>query len=357
MVPDARFWAGRPVCVTGGTGFLGMHLVRELLAAGARVRVLALPCPADHPLLALKGIDCTFGDVCDLATVRSALAGCTTIFHVAGLVALGGAALERVFPVHVRGTQNVLEAAEPDATVVHTSSVVTVGASRLPDLLTEDNPFNLERLRVAYVQAKRAAEQLALAAAAAGQRVIVTNPSYLIGPDDRSRSGIGRFSKRFWTGRMPLAPPGGINLADVRDVARGHLLAAERGRSGQRYILAGENHDFKSFMGRMAEVAGLQPRALARVPYWALILVARLSEAWAWLRHADPYPALQHARMNRFFWFYRCDRAQRELGYRPRPLSSTLVDTHAWYGGHGRLRPRGLKRWWARPAPRQARAA
>jgi dihydroflavonol-4-reductase len=343
--------------VTGGTGFLGMHLVRELLALRARVRVLALPCPADHPLRGLQDIDCIFGDVCDAATVRRAVAGCSTVFHTAGLVALGGAALESVYPVHILGTQNVLQAADPDATVVHTSSVVTVGASRRPELLTEKTPFNLQRLQVNYVQAKRTSEQMALAAAAAGQRIIVTNPGYLLGPDDRSRAGMGRFSKRFWTGRMPLAPPGGLNLADVRDVARGHLLAAEHGRPGQRYILGGENHDFISFMRLLAEVAGVRPRLMLRSPYWTMLLVARMSEALAWLTHVEPFPALQHVRLNRFFWFYRSDRALQELGYRPRPLILTLVDTHGWYAAEGRLRLRGFRRWWVRANPRPARAA
>jgi dihydroflavonol-4-reductase len=337
MALNRDFWAGKRVCVTGGTGFLGYHLVRQLLNLRARVTVLALPPAADHPIRSQPHLAAVFGDICDLATVRRAVAGSELVFHTAGLVSAWGPALARMHAIHVEGTRNVLEALPLWARLVHTSSVVAVGASRTGEPLTEQSPFNLQRLRVAYVAAKRAAEELALDAAAHGRDVVVTNPGYLLGPEDLERSVMGRFCVRFWKGRVPFAPPGGLSLVDVRDVARGHLLSAERGRAGRRYILTGENQTFATFLARLAEAGGLRPRVRLTLPCWTLALLAGLAEGRAWLTGREPYPSSQHARMNRYFWFYHSERAAAELEYQARPLADTLADTHAWYAGRGLL--------------------
>jgi dihydroflavonol-4-reductase len=354
--PDPAFWCGKQVCVTGGTGFLGYPIVRQLVGLGARVRSLALPPATAHPLLGQSKVVNVFGDVRDPEVVARAVAGCEVIFHTAGVVAAWGPALERMHSVHVEGTRVVLAAAEPDARLVHTSSIVAVGASCTPQPLDEDSPFGLDDLAVDYVHAKRAAEQLALAAAAGGRHVVVTNPGYLVGPEDFERSIMGRFCVRFWKGRIPIAPPGGYNLVDVRDVARGHLLAAQFGQPGRRYILGGFNHTFREFMARLAEAAGMSPRAIPGVPWWTLGAAAGLAECRAWLVGREPYPALQHVRLNRYYWFCRSDRAAAELGYRCRPLAESLADTYRWHASHGAVRLRGINRWWMRPRPELAAA-
>src|SRR5205085_7315411 len=160
--------------------------------------------------------------------VGRAAAGCSVVFHAAGVTAVWGPALERMWSVHTAGTHAVLGAAG-SSRVVHTSSIVAIGASRDGTPLDEDAPFNLDRLAIPYVHAKRKAEQEALGAARRGQDVVVVNPAYLVGPGDHEGSIMGRLCVRFWKGRLLLAPPGGINLVDVRDAARGHLLAAEHG--------------------------------------------------------------------------------------------------------------------------------
>ena len=184
----------------------------------------------------------------------------------------------------------------------------------------------------------------------------MTNPGYLVGPEDFERSVMGRFCVRYWRGMLPFSPPGGVNLVDVRDVARGHLLAAERGRPGRRYILGGENRTFIEFMAALAEVVGFRPGPRRSSPTGASppspvavrpVMVSR--------RH--PYPALQHARLNRYHWFYRSDRACAELGYTSRPLGESLADTFRWYSSRKTLKPRGPGRWWMRPEPRPGRAA
>lgn len=347
MQPNRLFWAGRYVCVTGGSGFLGYHLVEQLLALNARVRVLALPCREDHPLRG-RPVETVFGDVRQRNTVRRAVAGCSVVFHTAGIVAVSGPALASIHSVHVDGTRQVLAAADRNATVVHTSSVVTVGASRDRQALTEASPFNLHDLRVDYVQAKRAAEELALEAARLGQRVVVTNPAYLVGPGDYERSELGRLCARFWKGQMLVVPPGGYNFVDVRDAARGHLLAVEHGQAGRRYILGGHNHSFPEFFALLAEAGGREPWTALRLPGWTLAALACLATGRERLTGKPAFPSFQHLRLNRFFWYSRSDRAATELGYCPRPLPETLADTYRWQVERGLPGPRGLNGWWMR---------
>lgn len=357
MKTSASFWTGRQVCVTGGTGFLGGHLVQQLLQRDAHVRVLALPPAPDHPLISGPRVEHVFGDLLDPATVRRAVADCTIIFHTAGLVATWGSALQRMHDVHVEGTRNVLACAEPQARIVHTSSVLAVGASTSAEPVTEESPFNLGTLPVDYVQAKRAAEDLALSAADQGLKVIVTNPSFLIGPEDHQHSILGRLCLRFWKGRVLLAPPGGINVVDVRDVAHGQLLAAEHGQPGRRYLLGGEDYSMKDFLGLLAQVAGFRPRSLPALSLWQMALLAYLAEARAWLTKREPFPSFQDLHISRRFCYCRSDRACAELGYTHRPLRETLADTYRWHCANTGARPRGVNRWWMRPQVSHDRAA
>jgi dihydroflavonol-4-reductase len=347
MRPDPAYWTGRQVCVTGGTGFLGYHVVRALGEVGARVRVFAFNPPTDHPVRGFPHAEIAAGDVLDPASVRAAIAGCSVVIHAAGIVAVWGPALTRMWPVHVDGTRHVLDALEPGARLVHTSSIVAVGASGNRRVLDEDSPFNLRGLRLAYVQAKRAAEELALGS---GEDVVGVNPGYLLGPEDYDHSVMGQLCHRYWRGRAPIAPPGGLNLVDVRDVAVGHLLAAERGVRGRRYILGGENHDYPSFLQLMAEVAGFRPRLVPRVPGPLFTAAAALNEIRGRIRGRVPYPSLAHARLNRYFWFVSSDRARTELGYEPRTVRESLADAYRWFAARERLRPRGINRWLLRPA-------
>ena len=343
------FWQGRQVCVTGGGGFLGFHLVQLLRERGARVRTFGLPPRGEHPLLRRDDVDNHFGDVLDAAAVSRAVRDCEVIFHTAGLVAVWGPALAKMHAVHLEGTRHVLAAAAPAARIVHTSSVVAVGATRDGTPLDEDALFNLQHLRVDYVHAKRRAEEIALQAAEQGRDVVVVNPGYLLGTEDHEGSVMGRICMRAWKGRMLMAPPGGLNFVDVRDVALGHLRAAERGKRGRRYILGNENLAVAGFLRRLAAVAGLRPRCLPRTPYWFVHLCARLGETRGWWSGREPYPSLQQTRMNGYYWHYRSDRARRELGYAPRPLDETLSDAYRWHFAQKPWALRSFNRWWMRP--------
>jgi len=345
---DPAYWSGRTVCVTGGTGFLGYHVVRLLGDLGANVRIFAPEPRTDHPVRRLARTELIPGDVLDPAGVQKAVSECSVVIHAAGIVAVHGAAAKKTWRVHVDGTRNVLDALEPGARLVHTSSVVAVGASRSKEVLNEDSPFAIRRLRLDYIQSKRAAEELVLGSA---KNVVVVNPSYLIGPEDYDRSVMGQFCHRFWRGRVPLVPPGGLNLVDVRDAAAGHLLAAERGRRGQRYILGGEDHDYRSFARLLADVAGFRPRFLPAIPRPLFTTLAAFNEIRGRLLGREAYPSLAHSRLNRFYWFFSSDRARKELGYDPRNVRDSLVDAYDWFASREKLRPRGFNHWWLRPPP------
>lgn len=347
MLPSRSFWYGRTVCVTGGTGFLGYHLVQALVEIGARVRVFALEPGTDHPVRKFCNTEIIAGDILDADAVRRAIAGCSLVIHAAGIVGVWGAALQKMWSVHVEGTRNVLTALGRDTRMIHTSSVVAIGASRLAKVLDEESAFNLKNVKLAYVQAKRAAEELALASE---KDVVVVNPAYMLGPNDYERSVMGQLCHRYWRGRAPVAPPGGLCLVDVRDVAIGHLLAAERGTTGRRYILGGENLDYGSLSRLLAGVAGFRPRVIPRLPWPVFAAAATINEARGRLRGKEPYPSLAHARLNRFYWYYSSERARRELGHEPRTVRESLHDAYSWYTSRERFRLRGLNHWLLRPA-------
>ncbi|MCS7159242.1 MAG: NAD-dependent epimerase/dehydratase family protein, partial [Gemmatales bacterium] len=219
-----------------------------------------------------------------------------------------------------------------------------------PVPLDEEQVFNLEHLRVPYIHAKRAAEQLAIEFARQGRWICVVNPGYLVGPEDYGPSVMGRFCLRFWKGRIWLVPRGGINLADVRDVAKGHLLAAEHGQPGRRYILGGSNLSFLELCQQLAHLAGVRPRYMPACPKPLLAMFALLAHARAWWCKREPYPSFAHVRMGYYYWYYSSLRAIEELGYTSRPITTTLRETWDWYRQNNTVRWHAFQRWWLRPA-------
>jgi dihydroflavonol-4-reductase len=294
---------------------------------------------APEAVAELRDVDGVFADIRDANAVAQAMRDCDVVLHTAGPVGVWGSALEKMHAIHTDGLRHVLRALPAHARLVHTSSVTTIGASTRAEVLTETAPFHLQHLRVDYVQAKKAAEGLALDAAGQGRDVVVVNPGYLIGPGDIEGSIMGQVCMRYWRGKMPLIPPGGLNFVDVRDVARGHLLAAEHGVPGRRYILGGDNLTMREFARQLAQVRGMPARWLIGMPRWFYTLLSQVAEMHARSVGRIPYPSRQHARVSSYDWYFSSERAIEELGYESRPVAVSLDDAHAWYCTTGRLRP------------------
>jgi dihydroflavonol-4-reductase len=338
MNPGVSYWADKRVCITGGTGFLGRALAQQLRPLAGHVRLFGLQPRASELSARMHEWDCAFGDVRDLDAVHRAVHDCDVVFHTAGTVAMSGPGLREMHSIHIDGTNNVLKALPTHARLVHTSSVTAIGAMRRPVVLDEMAPFQLQSLQIDYVQAKKGAEDLALTAAAQGRAVVVVNPGYLIGPEDHDGSIMGRFCLRCFRGKVPLIPPGGMSFVDVRDVARGHLLAAERGVAGRRYILGGENLTMAEFVRALTQISGRSERWSMRMPNWLHYLLACGAELRSRVLNREPFPSFQHARLSRYHWYYSSMRARGELGYETRELSQTLADMFDWYCRKGCLR-------------------
>jgi nucleoside-diphosphate-sugar epimerase len=225
--------------VTGGTGFVGLHLVRELARRGDELRLLVREQSNTAPLQGIEW-ERASGDLTDRDSVRRAMQGVESVFHVAGTTSMRTRARDRVFEVNVEGTRNVMEEAQRAevSRVVLTSSSSAVGAAKPGETIDEDHPFTVGRLGIAYINSKHEAELVAMRTAAKGLPVVIVNPSFVLGPDDPNPSGTSNaLVRRMLLRRIPGYLDGAINIVDVRDVATGHLLAAERGRTGERYLL------------------------------------------------------------------------------------------------------------------------
>jgi dihydroflavonol-4-reductase len=331
----AGFWAGRPVAVTGATGFVGLHLTRLLAATGAIVTVLVRD-PAKARRLLPEGVRCVVAPVEDPAALGPACRGQDVLFHVAGAVDFGED-WERFHRVNVEGTRHVLAACDAAGVrrVVLTSSIVALHGATRPVVVDETAEWNLAAARVPYVTTKRQAEEVVLEAAARGRDAVVVNPASVLGPDDFTGSEFGTLCKRFWRGRIPLHFTGGNNFVDVRDVAAGHLLAAERGRAGRRYILGGWNLTYGDFFAALARLSS-RPLPRLRLPGCAAPALARLVALCERRRERSYLTPAQARLLGRWFWFD-ITRARTELDYEPRPLRDTLADTFAF--------------WMGRPAP------
>ena len=229
--------------VTGGTGFVGLHLARELERRGDELRLLVRERSNLEPLEGIE-FERAIGDVTDRDSVRRALRDVDRVFHVAGTTSMRTRDRIRVFQVNVEGTKNVFEEALAAGVerAVLTSSSSAVGAAKPGQTIDEDQPFTVGRLGVAYINSKHDAELVAMRTAAKGLPVVIVNPSFVLGPDDPNPSGTSNaLIRRLLLRRIPGYVDGAINIVDVRDVAAGHLLADERGAPGERYILGNRN--------------------------------------------------------------------------------------------------------------------
>jgi dihydroflavonol-4-reductase len=325
--------------VTGATGLIGSRVARLLVERGDRVRALVRPQSPMHDLdgLELERVD---GDVLDRRSVRRAMRGVQRVFHIAGLTSLRASA-DTLFAINVDGTRIVLEEAlrAGVARAVHTSSVAAIGPAPRGSTVDEEQIFRAGRYGLPYVNAKHEAETVALRLAAQGLPVVIVNPAHVFGAGDHHRSST-EVVRRFLCGQIPAYVDGALNIVDADDVARGHLLADERGAVGERYILGNRNFTLDRLFADLGRLSGVEPPVL-KVPLQAALAFARAAE----LAPGRPAVTVVEVRAASLWWAFRSTKAKRALGWRPSPHEDTLQATIDWYRERepGRLKPPGAR--------------
>jgi dihydroflavonol-4-reductase len=332
--------------VTGGTGFVGANLVRALLAAGASVRVLARPGNDRRTLDGVK-VEIVEGDLLDARSLARAASHVDTVYHVAADYRLWAPDPAELHRVNVDGTRAMLHAAATAGArrIVYTSTVGTLGIPKDGAPGTEDTPVALADMVGAYKASKFLAEQVALDFARRGLPVVIVNPSAPIGPWDVKPTPTGQMVIDFVSGKMFATLDTGLNLVHVRDVAQGHVLAAERGRVGEKYILgAARGNVSLAEIGRLlSEITGRRPPRL-RVPYAVAWCGAACMETVARLTGGAPKVPLTAVRMARKRMYFSPAKAVRELGLPQTDVRVALREAVEWFAAHGYARLREARR-------------
>lgn len=324
--------------VTGATGFLGSHVARLLLERGEQVRVLARPS-SDRRALAGLNVEVAAGDLRDAQSLTQALQGVRCVYHVAADYRLWARNPQEIYDSNVGGTQNLLEAATRSGCerVVYTSTVATIAVHRagqgeggLPD---ERIATRLDEMIGHYKRSKWLAEQCAVNAKR-GLPLVIVNPTAPVGPGDWKPTPTGRVIVDFLTGKMPAFVDTGLNLVGVEDCAAGHLLAAEKGKPGERYILGARNMTLEEILKMLARITGL-PAPRFRIPHAVAYAAGCVDTVVSRLLGREPKIPLEGVRMSRHKMFVDASRATRELGFQPGPPERALERAVRWYQENG----------------------
>ncbi len=323
--------------VTGATGFVGAHLARALVGRGAAVRCLVRPAAGRRvDLLAGLAVEIAPGDLRDPGSLREAAAGCDVVYHCAADYRLFTPDPHEMIASNVTGTDNLLGACAQAGVgrVVYTSSVGALGLTADGSPADERTPVHLEAMIGTYKRSKYQAERVAEQWAARGLPVVIVNPSTPVGEGDVKPTPTGQMVVDFLRRRFPAYVDTGLNLIDVRDVAAGHLLAADRGRTGERYILGHRNMTLKEILDTLARLTGL-PSPRLRVPHWLPLAFAHLAAAAARLTGRPPRVTAEAVRLSRHRMFFDAGKAVRELGLPQSPSEPALARAVEWFTSHG----------------------
>jgi dihydroflavonol-4-reductase len=322
--------------VTGATGFLGSHVARVLAEQGAALRLLVRPTSNLKNLEGLKA-ETAIGDLRDASSLQKAMTGCDTVFHVAADYRLWVQDPEEMYRSNVGGTRAILQAARTNGVerVVYTSSVATMGFTSDGHPADEDSPVSLADMIGPYKRSKFMAEQVALEAGRDGLHVVIVNPTTPVGEQDVKPTPTGRIVVDFLQRKFPAYVETGLNLVDVRECARGHIAALEKGRPGQRYILGGENLTLKQILDKLGHITGL-PSPKVKLPYFFALATGVVDEAITGrLFGREPRATVDTVRMGKKKMFANSAKAERELGWRIVPVEAALRRAVEWFRNNG----------------------
>ncbi|HEV2297541.1 MAG TPA: hopanoid-associated sugar epimerase [Candidatus Acidoferrales bacterium] len=321
--------------VTGATGFVGSHITGKLAASGKSVRALVRP-GSNRKALDGVSVEWVDGDLRDAASLDRALAGVREVFHVAADYRLWARHPNEIYESNVNGTRNLLSAALRARVdrFVYTSTVATIAVPRGSALPDETNRASVDEMVGNYKRSKLLAEQHALRAAHEGMPVVIVNPTTPVGPGDWKPTPTGRIILDFLRGRMPAYVDTGLNFVAVEDVAEGHLLAAQRGRVGERYLLGGRNMTLKEFLDSLASMTGL-PAPARRIPHSVALAAALADTTLSRITGREPRIPLEAVRIARHNMFVSDAKARKELGYAPGSVEAALKRAVNWYASNG----------------------
>jgi dihydroflavonol-4-reductase len=318
--------------VTGATGFVGSHVARVLAEQGADLRLLVRSSSDLRNIEDLKAERVT-GDLRDPASLKKAVSGCDAVFHVAADYRLWVRDPDEMYRSNVEGTRSVLEAAWESGVrrVVYTSSVATMGFTSNGHIADENSSVSLANMIGTYKRSKFMAEQVAVEAARSGMDVVVVNPTTPVGERDIKPTPTGRIVVDFLKKRFPAYVDTGLNLVDVTECARGHAAALEKGRSGERYILGGENLTLKQILDKLAAITGL-PSPSIRVPYAVALATGVVDQVvTGYIRKREPRATIDAVRMGRKKMFVSSSKAERDLGWKTVPVDDALRRAVKWF--------------------------
>ncbi len=322
--------------VTGATGFVGSHVARALLEHGADLRLLVR---ANSDLRNIEGLmaERVVGDLRDSVSIEKAMSGCEVVFHVAADYRLWVRNPDEMYRANVEGTKAILAAARKNRVrrVVHTSSVATMGFSSNGHLADESSPVSIANMIGPYKRSKFMSEQVALEAGRGGMDVVVVNPTTPVGEQDIKPTPTGRIVIDFLKKKFPAYVDTGLNLVDVRECARGHVVALEKGKSGERYILGGENLTLKQILDKLGAITGL-PSPKIKVPYFMALATGVVDEVVTGrIRGKEPRATIDAVRMGRKKMFVTSATAERELGWKSVPVDDALRRAVTWFRENG----------------------
>ncbi len=317
----------KPALVTGASGFVGWHVARLLTERGHKVRALVRR-PGSVPELDVETVS---GDLRDPASLERAAAGCGLVFHVAADYRLWAKDSREMYAANVDGVRNMLTAARSAGVerVVYTSTVGCIGVPH-GGIGDENQPCALQEMAGDYKRSKFLGEQVALEFARGGFPVVIVNPTAPMGDHDFKPTPTGQIVVDFLRGAMPAFIDTGLNVVNVKDVASGHLLACERGKPGERYILGSENLTLRQILEQLASVSGRKAPTV-ELPYFVAWLAGAVGTAIAQVTGKPPRASLESVRMARKKMWVSHEKASRELGYKPGPARDALADAVRWF--------------------------